>query len=245
LDECAWIEAGNLCVPRFHSRGEMGSTLGVYDLGNGEELWRMGFGDDEHFYAVARYAGQSYLVIHSSALKRGQSRGAVYSLDLNMRRIRSLESIRPNELSAGLSEGRTTELEAPYLFFVPMEGNAQSVPLRVIQLDTGVSRSVRLPVPQAEFYPDDLPTPVVSESFIAIAFRVQDPDTQLVSRTRLEFIGLDSEGRPTTTTPEGQVLAQASGGSQAVKLIGFGTALYVLHGRTNGAARLDTYGPLR
>ncbi|MFT5464373.1 MAG: outer membrane protein assembly factor BamB/tetratricopeptide (TPR) repeat protein, partial [Planctomycetota bacterium] len=42
LDECAWIEAGNLCVPRFHSRGEMGSTLGVYDLGNGEELWRMG-----------------------------------------------------------------------------------------------------------------------------------------------------------------------------------------------------------
>ena len=245
LNRCAWIQDGRLCVPRFESRGTMGSTLGIYDLEDGRELWRMDFGDDEHFYAVARHGDQSYLVIHSSALRRGQNRGAVYRLDLDTRRIRAIESIRPGDLSAGLPAGRTTELAAPYLFFVPVGGNAQMVPLRVLDLEAGRSQSIRLPVSQREFYAESLPMPVVSKTSIALAFRIQDPDTQLVAMTRLEFIPRGDDGRLGSSTTGGLVLAQAGGSYQPVQLLGYGRVLFVAHGNTDGAARLDAYGGKR
>ena len=230
VEESAWIAGEYLVIPGFGSRTNQQSHVAVHELATGHRHWLISFPDGERLQAIAAWDGQNYLITGSDSLGQRPSSAGIHSIDIGLKSRRRIVSLDVGEEVIGLSRERRTELGSPYVFLRPTSHKGNTTPIKAIHLPNGRRWIYPLPVADDELYDSSMSMPVVSESCVAFAYGLINPNTRLPQRALLEFVDLQGGFRLDSRT-----IIQSLAGAERIELRGLGSALFLLRkeGRTS------------
>ena len=174
ITEAAWIDAGQLFLPRFLERRPDLNMLSAVDLRSGREAWRVDF-EGMHggcqLTRLLRYAGDTFLVVEPKL--EGGVEGGIYSLDTRT----GLASSTPLALFArqdrwlGLRYKSRTDLDSPYVFQLTLQSLSEPLRLRAVHLPYGRRWEVPIRLMEADICRETFPRPGLSSSTVVIGWR--------------------------------------------------------------------------
>ncbi len=184
----AWIDDGNLVLPRFPKTTASKEVISAWSLDTGVRRWTVENSENLDFDSVARTADQVYLVYSAGR----QRPGAIQQLDPRVGAVRKINvTVRPGDVPIGMERHRVTELDGDWMFLQSRsETSASETIVRAIHLPFGEKWRHRLPVAPSEIY-DALPLPVSSESTTVLAWT--EPTRDLSVRPMTQLLLLDRE----------------------------------------------------
>ena len=233
LHETCWIADGQLIVPDFGRYSP--AEVCAYDFESGSKTWTISFHEGESFHSIATHKGDDYLITTVAELG-DMNRAAVYRLNTELGTTRPVERMRVGEEPMGIDREQRTKLSTPYLFVHATDKTREGIPVRAIHLPFNAVWKYTLPLSPKETYTKNMPMPVVSENYVAIAYSVKNRTGLGRKQTALVF--LDKRAGKKLDTLD---LNDQFNYAKRLELRGLGRALFVIgKGSRTLGLRLET-----
>lgn len=212
-----WIEDNLLIEPHFlKSPRPTHNNITAYDLSDGAVAWQEKFGKkgQRELTAIVRYQDESYLLLRPRSQKENDAPpGQIMRLHVGLGALQPIGSLelRKRDTTIDVNVLKVSQAESPYVFLRSPSQDETRTRVRAIHLPHGKRWVHTLPIAEADMH-NRMPSPALSDTTVALAYKEWPQDSAKAGVTRLRFIdrasGMTKDARdlPLDAFPQGHEL---------------------------------------
>lgn len=236
--DSAFVARGVLVVPAFRMASAPGrNRVTGFDLARRAEAWSYEFEGGRELEAVFQVEDSTYLVVRPGEDGRG---GAVLQLEPRLGATRLVKELTLDDRVLGVARRRDApqgpvKLDGPYLFHYTASPGQPTTRLTAVHLPYGRAWTTSLRVPYDDLYDVGVALPAVSASTVALAYTTKR-ENRLPGPTFVVLIDRESG-----TKRGDQLLSDALGRADDLRLVALGDALLMLSRDDTGGAPVEIW----